>query len=53
MNKALLSKWGLWFANERDYLWRRVINSKFGVDSGGWCMGGSRGRFWQRSMKRT
>ena len=37
LNRALLSKW-LWrFANERDSLWRKVINYKFGEDMGGWC----------------
>ena len=37
LNKAFLSKW-LWrFANKRESLWRKVINSKFGGDPGSWC----------------
>ena len=39
LNKALLCKWCWRFANERDSLWRKVICSKFGEDSGGWCSG--------------
>ena len=35
-NKALLGKW-LWrFGLEESHLWRRVIATKYGVDSGGW-----------------
>ena len=36
MNKALLSKWNWWFANDRNSLWRKVICSKFGESSDGW-----------------
>ena len=36
MNKALLSKWSWRFANDRKWLWRRVIRCKFGESSGGW-----------------
>ncbi|RVW31055.1 hypothetical protein CK203_033243 [Vitis vinifera] len=33
---ALLGKWGLRFASERDSLWRHVIARKFGEEGGGW-----------------
>ena len=36
-NQALLGKW-LWrFGKEDHRLWRQVIATKYGVDSGGWC----------------
>ena len=36
-NVALLGKW-LWrFGQERDALWRQVIEVKYGCDWGGWC----------------
>ena len=35
MNKALFCKWCWRFANERDSLWRLVINTKFGEGDGG------------------
>ena len=36
-NVALLGKW-LWrFEQERDALWRQVIEVKYGCDWGGWC----------------
>lgn len=31
-NKALLLKWHWRFGNERNSLWRRVINTKYGFD---------------------
>ena len=36
MNKALLSKWNWWFANDRNSLWRKVIAIKFGESPDGW-----------------
>ena len=50
-----MSKW-LWrFANKRDSLWRKVIGSKFGEDSGGWCSCIVRGPFsigvWKEIIK--
>lgn len=36
LNMALLGKWGLRFASERDSLWRHVIARKFGEEGGGW-----------------
>ena len=37
-NEALLGKW-LWiFGIERDALWRRVIEVKYGCVWGGWCI---------------
>ncbi|RVX04514.1 hypothetical protein CK203_023399 [Vitis vinifera] len=36
LNKALLCKWNWRFANERETLWRHVINRKFGEEEGGW-----------------
>lgn len=45
-NRALLGKW-LWrFAMERDALWRKVVDIKYGSTRGGWCskeVGGSFG----------
>jgi hypothetical protein len=42
-NKALLGKW-LWrFGLEESRLWRRVIASKYGVNSGGWSTKSIRG----------
>uniref|UniRef100_A0A2N9GID8 OBG-type G domain-containing protein n=1 Tax=Fagus sylvatica TaxID=28930 RepID=A0A2N9GID8_FAGSY len=35
-NKALLGKWLWCFGLEESRLWRRVIASKYGVNSGGW-----------------
>ena len=35
LNKALLCKWSWRFANERNVLWRKVVSSKFGENSGG------------------
>jgi len=36
-NRALMGKW-LWrFAFERDALWRKVVNIKYGSMRGGWC----------------
>ena len=36
-NQALLGKW-LWrFGKEATHLWRQVITTKYGEDSGGWC----------------
>ena len=45
LNKVLLSKWSWQFTNERDSLWRKVISSKFGEESGGWYRGNIRGGF--------
>ena len=42
-NKALLGKW-LWrFCIEESKLWRRVIATKYGVNSGGWSTKSARG----------
>jgi len=45
-NKALMGKW-LWrYALERDALWRKVVDFKYGSMRGGWCskeIGGSFG----------
>ena len=42
-NQALLGKW-LWrFGREDHRLWRQVIATKYGVDSGGWCTRDVRG----------
>ena len=36
-NSALLDKW-LWrYGTERDALWRKVIEEKYGDGGGGWC----------------
>ena len=45
LNKALLSKWCWWFANERNSLWRKVICSKFGEGTRGWHSSDIRGGF--------
>ena len=34
MNQALLCKWCWRFANERDFLWRMVISTKFREEAG-------------------
>ena len=36
-NKELLGKWLWYYALERDALWRRVIDTKYGSMWGGWC----------------
>jgi hypothetical protein len=36
-NQALLGKWIWRFGKERDHLWRKVIEAKYGWDRGGWC----------------
>jgi hypothetical protein len=42
-NKALLGKW-LWrFGIEESHLWRRVIATKYGINSGGWSTKSTRG----------
>ena len=44
-NIALLGKW-LWrFGQERDALWRQVIEVKYGCDWGGWCSSSSFGPY--------
>ena len=44
-NIALLGKW-LWrFGQERDALWRQVIEVKNGCDWGGWCSSSSSGPY--------
>ena len=44
-NVALLGKW-LWrFGQERDALWRQVIEVKYGCDWGGWCSSSSSGPY--------
>ena len=43
LNKALLGKWNWHFANERNLLWRKAGNSKYGEMQGGWCSGENRG----------
>ena len=35
MDKALLCKWSLLYANERETLWKQVISEKYGEDDGG------------------
>jgi len=36
-NRALLGKWVWRFSQERDALWRSVIDVKYGSVRGGWC----------------
>jgi hypothetical protein len=36
-NQALLGKWLWHFATERDALWRKVVEVKYGSMAGGWC----------------
>ena len=45
LNKALLGKWNLHFANERNSLWRKAISKKFGEMHRGWCSGEKRDSF--------
>jgi len=45
-NRALMGKWLRRFALERDALWRKVVDIKYGSMRGGWCskeVGGSFG----------
>ena len=55
LNQALLCKWNRRFANEREPLWRRVINRKYGELVGGWntcdIRGGYGTRLWKDSRK--
>jgi hypothetical protein len=54
-NKALMGKW-LWrYALERDALWRKVVDFKYGSMRGGWCskeVGGSFGFGVWKSIRR-
>ena len=36
-NQALLGKWIWRFGTEHDFLWRKVIEAKYGCVKGGWC----------------
>ena len=45
LNKALLSKWCWWFANEMNSLWKNVIRNKFVEGIGGWHSGDIKGGF--------
>ena len=42
-NQVLLGKWLWCFGKEVHRLWRQVIATKYGVDSGGWCARDFRG----------
>ena len=35
-NKALLGKWNWRFIEEESYVWRIIINLKYGMEDGGW-----------------
>jgi len=54
-NKALMGKW-LWrYTMERDALWRKVVDVKYGSMRGGWCskeVGGSFGFGVWKSIRR-
>ena len=45
INMAFMSKWLWCFANERDFLWRKVVYTKFGEERGGWSSSDVRGSF--------
>ena len=45
LNKALLGKWNWCVANERNSLWRKTTNRKYGELHGGWCSRKNRGNF--------
>ena len=45
LNKALFCKWSWHFANERNFLWRKVICSNFGENPKGWHSCEIRGGF--------
>ena len=36
-NQALLGKWWWRYCSEREALWRRVVDVKYGSLWGGWC----------------
>ena len=42
-NQSLLDKWLWCFGKEDHRLWRQVIATKYGVDSGEWCIRDVRG----------
>ena len=56
MNSALLCKWNLRYANERETLWRHVISLKYGEEEGGWCtwdvIGRNGVRLWKAIRKK-
>ena len=56
MNSALLCKWNWRYANEREALWRRVINLKYGEEEGGWhtrdVIGRNGVRLWKTIRKK-
>ena len=45
LNKALFCKWSWHFANERNFLWRKVICSNIGENPKGWHSYDIRGGF--------
>ena len=55
-NQTLLGKWLWHFGHEVNHLWHRVIASKYGEDSEGWCTRVGRGtcgcELW-RSIRRV
>ncbi|RVW68033.1 hypothetical protein CK203_064813 [Vitis vinifera] len=56
MNSAILCKWNWRYANEREALWRRVINLKYGEEEGGWhtrdVIGRNGVRLWKTIRKK-
>ena len=57
LNKALFGKWIWKFASDRDYTWKTLISSKYGLDGLGWCSkeaGGPFGvGFWKEILKES
>ena len=55
LNKTLLCKWNWRFTNERETLWKHVINRQFGEKEGGWSprevREGFRVGFWKEIKK--
>ena len=55
LNKALLGKWILRFASDRDCTWKTLINIKYGLEGLGWCSKEIRGPFgvglWKEIIK--
>jgi hypothetical protein len=44
-NKALVCKWIWLHVQEETPLWRKVIDGKYGVQRGGWCLKETQGPY--------
>ena len=57
LNKGLLGKWIWRFASEKDFTWKNLINTKYGLEGLGWYSKDTRGPFgvclWKEIMKES